>query len=281
MLSYRHIYHAGNFADVVKHVVLVRLLFALRRKETPFCVLDTHAGTGRYDLLSDEAQKNREFADGMLRVLDCPDRPEAVTDYLTLVSAENGGSDDLTYYPGSPCLIRALLRPGDRLILSELHRADHAQLKQLFAGDTQVAVHRQDAYQSLKAFLPPKEKRGLVLIDPPYERKDEYDRVAAALQTAYARWPTGVFAVWYPVMSRSLVRRFHDAVAATDLRKILRVELCREDEAARREFIGTGLLIVNPPWPLQQELEPVLSWLWNCLSHNAGGMAVVDWLVPE
>ena len=281
MLSYRHIYHAGNFADVFKHVVLVQLLRALRRKETPFCVLDTHAGTGRYDLRSDEAQKNREFAGGVLRLFECGDRPDAIADYLELVSAENGGGDEILEYPGSPRLIRALLRPRDRLILSELHKADYAQLKQLFAGDAQVAVHLHDAYQSLKAFLPPREKRGLVLIDPPYERKDEYQRVVASLQTAYARWPTGIFAVWYPVMSRSLVRRFHDAVAATGVRRILRIELHREDEAVGIGFIGTGLLIVNPPWSLQQELELVVFWLWKCLSHDAGGTAVVDWLVPE
>ena len=281
MLSYRHIYHAGNFADVFKHVVLVQLLRALRRKETPFCVLDTHAGVGRYDLRSDEAQKNCEFADGVVRLLECVDRPAAIADYLALVSAENDGCGELIHYPGSPRLIRALLRPRDRLILSELHKADHAGLKRLFAGDAQVAVHLQDAYQSLKAFLPPREKRGLVLIDPPYERKDEYERVVTGLQTAYARWPTGVFAIWYPVMSRSLVRRFHTAVAATGLRRILRAELCIEDDDDRTRFVGTGLLIVNPPWPVQDDIARLLPWLWKCLSRDAGGAASVDWLVPE
>ncbi|MBI5041637.1 MAG: 23S rRNA (adenine(2030)-N(6))-methyltransferase RlmJ, partial [Gammaproteobacteria bacterium] len=233
MLSYRHIYHAGNFADVFKHVVLVQLLRALARKDAPFCVLDTHAGIGRYDLGADEAQKNREFTNGVSRLLGCADMPEAVNDYLALVRAENADADTLTYYPGSPCLIRALLRPQDRLVLSELHKADHAQLKQLFAGDTQVAVHLQDAYQGLKAFLPPKEKRGLVLIDPPYERKDEYERVVVGLQMAHARWPTGVYAIWYPIMSRSLAQRFHTLVEATGIRKILRAELCVEDDTDR------------------------------------------------
>ncbi|HEY9197988.1 MAG TPA: 23S rRNA (adenine(2030)-N(6))-methyltransferase RlmJ [Gammaproteobacteria bacterium] len=281
MLSYRHIYHAGNFADVFKHVVLVQLLRALRRKDTPFCVLDTHAGIGRYDLNADEAQKNREFAAGVLRVLDCADRPGAVEDYLALVRAENADAQILTHYPGSPRLIRALLRPQDRLILSELHKADHAQLRQLFAGDAQVGVHLQDAYQGLKAFLPPKEKRGLVLIDPPYERKDEYERVAEHLELAYRRWPTGVYAIWYPVLSRSLVTRFHQHISATGIRKILCAELCVEDDTDRARFSGSGLLIVNPPWPLQDEIAALLPWLWECLAPDGRGATRVDWLVSE
>lgn len=281
MLSYRHIYHAGNFADVFKHIVLVQLLRALRRKDAPFCVLDTHAGIGRYDLNADEAQKNREFAAGALRLLDCADRPAAVEDYLGLVRAENADARTLTHYPGSPRLIRALLRAQDRLILSELHKADHAQLKQLFAGDAQVAVHLQDAYQGLKAFLPPQEKRGLVLIDPPYERKDEYERVAEHLDLAYRRWPTGVYAIWYPVLSRSLATRFHQHIMATGIRKILCAELCVEDDIDRARFSGSGLLIVNPPWLLHEEVAAMLPWLWRCLAAEGRGGTRVDWLVPE
>ena len=281
MLSYRHIYHAGNFADVFKHVVLVQLFRALARKDAACLVLDTHAGVGRYDLAADEAQKNREFAEGVLRLPGCADAPKAVRDYLSLVRAENDGRDVLAYYPGSPRLLRALMRPQDRLVLSELHKSDHAQLKRLFAGDRQVAVHLQDGYQGLKAFLPPKEKRGLVLIDPPYERKDEYERVAASLQLAWRRWPTGVYALWYPVMSRSLVARFHAAVAATGIRRILRTELCIEEADERTRFAGSGLLIVNPPWALHEEIDAVLPWLWRCLAPEGRGGTRLDWLVPE
>jgi 23S rRNA (adenine2030-N6)-methyltransferase len=281
MLSYRHIYHAGNFADVFKHVVLVQLFRALTRKDAACLVLDTHAGIGRYDLAADAAQKNREFADGVLRLPNCGDAPQAVMDYLSLVHAENADRDTLVYYPGSPRLLRAMLRPQDRLVLSELHKADHAQLKGLFAGDRQVAVHLQDAYLGLKAFLPPKEKRGLVLIDPPYERKDEYERVAASLRLAYGRWPTGVYALWYPVMSRSLVARFHAAVAATGIRRILRTELCIDEASERTRFAGSGLLIVNPPWSLHAEIAEVLPWLWRCLAPEGRGGTSVDWLVPE
>lgn len=281
MLSYRHIYHAGNFADVFKHVVLVQLLRALQRKDAPMFVLDTHAGVGRYDLGTDEAQKNREFAAGVQRTLECAEPPAAVAGYLDLVRAENAGADALRQYPGSPRLIRALLRPQDRLALTELHPADFAALKDVFAGDRQVAVHKQDAYQGLKAFLPPKERRGLVLIDPPYELKDEYARVAAGLQAAHARWPTGVYAVWYPILSRSLVTRFHNAIAATGIRRILCAELRIGADTDRTGFVGSGMLIVNPPWPLHEDLAQPLSWLRRCLDPEGQGGQRLDWLVPE
>lgn len=281
MLSYRHIYHAGNFADVFKHVVLVQLLRALQRKDAPMFMLDTHAGVGRYDLSADEAVKNREFAAGVQRTLDCADPPAAVADYHALVRAENAAAGQLRHYPGSPRLIRALLRPQDRLVLTELHPADFALLKGVFAGDRQVAVHKQDAYQGLKAFLPPKQRRGLVLIDPPYELKDEYARVVAGLQTAHARWPTGVYAIWYPILSRSLVTRFHTAVAATGIRRILCAELRIGADTERSDFVGSGMLIVNPPWPLQDELAQPLDWLRRCLDAEGHGGQRLDWLIPE
>ncbi|MFN2308813.1 MAG: 23S rRNA (adenine(2030)-N(6))-methyltransferase RlmJ [Gammaproteobacteria bacterium] len=281
MLSYRHGYHAGNFADVFKHVVLLQLLHALQRKPAPMFVLDTHAGTGRYDLAAAEAIKNREFVGGVQRAMQCAGAPEAVGDYLARVRAENAEDETLRYYPGSPWLIRSLLRAQDRLALSELHPADFAVLKRLFAGDRQVAAHRQDAYQGLKAFLPPPERRGLVLIDPPYERKDEYARVAAGLQAGYARWPTGVYAIWYPILSRSLITRFHAAITATGIRKILCVELRIGADSACTAFIGSGMLIVNPPWPIQEDLAGLLPWLWRCLAPEGLGGQGVSWLVPE
>lgn len=276
MLSYRHVYHAGNFADVFKHIVLVHLLRALQRKDTACMVLDTHAGVGRYALDSAEACKNREYENGIARVLACADAPAAVADYLDLVHAESADS-----YPGSPCLARAMLRPRDRLVLSELHPADHAALKALFAADRQVAVHQQDAYLGLKAFVPPAEKRGLVLIDPPYERKDEYERVVDGLQAAYRRWPTGVYAIWYPILSRSLATRFHAAVSATGIRRILCAELCIDADADRTAFVGSGMLIVNPPWQVDAEMADYLPWLWRCLAPHGRGRQTVHWLVPE
>lgn len=281
MLSYRHIYHAGNFADVFKHVVLVQVLRALLRKDTPFFVLDTHAGIGRYELARAEAQKNREFSGGVEQLLECADPPPAISDYLAQVYAQNPAGSELVCYPGSPCLIRGLLRAQDRLVLSELHPADVVELKRVFAGDKQVAVHQQDGYQGLKAFLPPVERRGLVLIDPPYERKDEYARVAEHLQAAHQRWPTGTYMIWYPVLSRSLVNRFHQAIIDTGIRKILCAELCIDADTDRTAFVGSGLLIVNPPWQLQEQLGAELSWLWHCLAPAGQGGQSIDWLVPE
>jgi len=281
MLSYRHIYHAGNFADVFKHVVLLQILRALLRKETAFFVLDTHAGIGRYELAQAEAQKNREFDTGVMRVLDCADPPAAVADYIAQIRALNPVGHELTTYPGSPYLIRALLRSQDRLVLSELHPADVIELKRVFAGDKLVAVHQQDAYQGLKAYLPPAERRGLVLIDPPYERKDEYERVADSLATAYQRWPTGTYVIWYPILSRSLVMRFHHAIVGTGIRKILCAELCIDADTDRTAFVGSGLLVINPPWQLKEELSTQLPWLWRCLAQSGQGRQTGEWLVPE
>src|SRR5512138_1370356 len=200
MFGYRHLFHAGNFADVTKHVILVALLEALQRKETPFAILDTHGGIGRYALDSAEAQKNREFADGIGRLWKRGDAPESVARYLALVKRFNGAGE-LHLYPGSPRIARDFLRAQDRLVVTELNPHDHATLKDEFAGDGQVSVHLQDAYQGLKAFLPPREKRGMVLIDPAFELRDEYERLVQGVTQAWKRWPTGIYAIWYPIQS--------------------------------------------------------------------------------
>lgn len=281
MLSYRHSYHAGNFADVFKHVIWIQVLRALCRKATPFFVLDTHAGIGRYDLSGAEAQRNREYAQGIARLAHCNNFPAPVQDYLDLVRSHNPVDAELRFYPGSPCLSRALLRPQDRLLLTELHPADHLQLKQLFAGDSQVAVHKLDGYQALKAFLPPAEKRGLVLIDPAYERQDEYERVVANLQQAYVRWPNGVYVIWYPLLSHSLRERFHAALQASDIRKILTLEFGIQALRDRTEFAGSGMLMINPPWSLQTDLEAVMHWFPTCLGLAGQAWQRQFWLVPE
>lgn len=280
MFGYRHAFHAGNFADVLKHVVLVALLQRLQQKPTPLCVLDTHAGIGRYDLRSPEALKNAEFEDGIARLYDRPDAPAPVEQYLAAVRALNSAGP-LRHYPGSPRLARHFLRPRDRLILTELNRPDHAVLRQEFADDPQVSIHRQDAYQGLKAFLPPKERRGLVLIDPPYELKDEYERLVTGLAAAHGRWPTGVYAVWYPVLTRSLANRLHAAVEASGIRRILRVELCVRPDTERSRLNGSGLLIINPPWQLDAELGETLPWLREQLVQEPPGAWTLDWLVGE
>lgn len=281
MLSYRHGFHAGNFADVVKHVVLVALMNYLHRKEKPCYIQDTHAGRGMYTLDSEEALHGREFDDGIGRLWGCETAPSAVQSYLEIVSSFNRDGT-LRYYPGSPAIIQAMLRPGERLLLTELHPAEHQQLLSQFRDNRQVQVHRQDAYQGLKAFLPPAERRGLVLIDPPYERKDEYERVVEGLKTAYAKWPQAVYAIWYPVMSEQLQAKFINACKATGIRKMLHIAFTTEPVLkSALQFSGCGLVLVNPPWQLQEEITEVLGWLAEQLQMEYPAEYSVEWIVPE
>ncbi len=281
MLSYRHIYHAGNFADVVKHVVLVALLQAMIRKPTPCFVQDTHAGCGVYDLGSAEALRGREFDGGIGRIWQYQDTPPVIQQYLEILREWNPGLSSPRFYPGSPAIAQALLRQQDRLLLTELHPQDHAELVRQFHDDKRIHIHKQDAYQGLKAFLPPKENRGLVLIDPPYERKDEYERVVTAMKTSYSRWTNGVYAIWYPVMSRGLQSRFLEACINSGIRKMLHAEFLIAPFTSERQFVGCGLVLVNPPWQLDSTLETCLNWLRAPLQQRDEVLARVTWLVPE
>jgi len=280
MLSYRHAFHAGNFADVVKHVTLVAMLEALLRKATPCYVQDTHAGCGMYDLGGAEAAQGAEFRSGIARILAAGAAPACVEHYVRLVRQVNPNGD-LRYYPGSPAIIQKMLRAQDRLVLTELHPQDHASLYRQFRQDKRIAIHKQDAYQGLKAFLPPQENRGLVFIDPPYERKDEYERVVQGLALAYQRWRNGVYAIWYPLMSQRLQDMFLQDVTTSGVRKILRAELLIEPLAVEKRFTGCGLLIVNPPWQLEDTLAQCYAWLLPVLQTAVGGSWRVEWLVPE
>jgi len=280
MFSYRHIYHAGNFADVYKHVILVGLLKSLQKKDSALYFQDTHAGIGLYDLHSPQAAKNKEYKRGIQNVLDADNPPKMVQDYFDVINAANEGSK-LDFYPGSPMVARRLLRPQDRMLLTELNEKDHDQLKRGFFRDSQVAVHLQDAWQGMKAFLPPKQKRGLVLIDPPYELKTEVKDLVEALQTAYRKWPNGIYAIWYPVFEDNFDRRIARKLEDTGIRKILNTQMLVRDAGDGRRMIGTGMLIVNPPWQLDEELKSVLKFLWQCLNEDEKGSYKVNWLVPE
>jgi 23S rRNA (adenine2030-N6)-methyltransferase len=206
--------------------------------------------------------------------------PGLAADYLAVVRGHNPRGR-LDVYPGSPRFARHLLRAQDRMLLCELNTIDHALLREEFRGDAQVAVHLQDAWQALKAFLPPKERRGLVLIDPAYEQREEYQRLVAGLKMAYQRWPTGSYAIWYPLMSTRQAEELYRRVGNTGIRKIMRVELTVAPLRPQMAMCGSGLLIVNPPWPLQEEIAAVLPWLWDCLSTAGGGGTRVEWLMPE
>ncbi|HKM64784.1 MAG TPA: 23S rRNA (adenine(2030)-N(6))-methyltransferase RlmJ [Acidisphaera sp.] len=264
-MNYRHAFHAGGFADCMKHALLVWLLRALARKETPVFVLDTHAGAGRYDLASGPAERTGEWRDGIGRLMQAP--PEVLADYVGLVSG-------LGLYPGSPALIRALLRPDDRLACCELHPEDYADLRALFARDRQVAVHARNGWEALGALLPPPAavaRRGLVLIDPPFERPDEFARLAAGVGTANARFATGVLAAWYPIKHRAPVRAFHDAIRESGLRDVVAAELWLREPTDPGRLNGCGLLVVNPPYRFEAEAAPILDALLARLGREEPG----------
>ncbi len=279
-MNYRHLYHAGNFADVAKHVVLVELIKALQRKDKPFCYIDTHAGIGRYNLTSTEAQKTREYENGIEKVLAASDAPEELQKYLEIVekvdlknldSRLRGNGVCLQHYPGSPCIARTLLRPHDRMILNELHPDDIKILKQEFKGDQQVAIHERDAYEFLNAILPPQEKRGLILIDPAYEKIDETEQLLTALQKALQRFSNGVYAIWLPIKDISY-SNFYTQLKNQCSAEILIVELTLS-EIPEQGFglMGCAMIIINPPYQIAEILQPQLEWLWKVWTDGKRG----------
>lgn len=277
-MNYRHIFHAGNFADVFKHAVLSLLLKSLQRKDKPFFYLDTHAGAGRYDLASEAAQKTGEYRDGIKLLWN--DRSPELGDYLAAVAALNH-ADTLRYYPGSPRIARFLMRPQDRAVLLELQPDEFQHLKTEFAGDRQVTVRQQDGYAGLKAFLPPHERRGLVMIDPPYESDNEFEEVVKGLRVAHGRWDSGMYALWYPIKYRPPVERFQRAILATGIRKILAAEFQPYPEESTFRLNGCGMLVINPPWKLDKTLAALLPYLLIPLRKHGHGHSTVDWWVPE
>jgi 23S rRNA (adenine2030-N6)-methyltransferase len=271
IMNYRHSYHAGNFGDVLKHITLIALLQALSRKENAFCVLDTHAGVGRYDLLASTTQKSKEYVQGIGKIWHEPNTPPLIKDYIDCIRQMNTASEALRFYPGSPAITRYFLRPQDRMILTELHEEDWQLLKTHFSRDKQIAIHHHDAYQALKAFLPPKERRGLVLIDPAYEQPDELNTAVSALSAAVTRWPTGVFALWYPIKESRSIIRFQRALKLKISEPLLAIELNIYSDNLPHYLNGCGMIIVNPPWQLKQTIEEIVPWLWKKLSINKQG----------
>ena len=280
MLAYRHLFHAGGYADVFKHALLQGLLFSLVKKAKPFFYLDTHAGIGRYDLTHAWAQKNREFEHGISLLWERKDLPATLRFYVEQIRAENPNGV-LRYYPGSPVIARRLMRRDDRMVLMELNKDDCAALTKLFTHDRQVHVHCMDGYQALKAFLPPPERRGLVLIDSSFDRAKEFARIAKALSVAHKRWATGSFAIWYPLMEPNAIVAFERAIIATGIRKILKLEFAIEAEDWTLTMRGCGMLVVNPPWQFEDDAQALLAWLWPVLSTKGEGASSVNWLVRE
>jgi 23S rRNA (adenine2030-N6)-methyltransferase len=274
-MNYRHVFHAGNHADVFKHAALTLILEHLRSKPQPFAVLDTHAGIGAYDLTSEGAQRTKENEAGAALVFGRP--LAAAPDYAALLAAMN--PDGLTAYPGSPEIAARMLRADDRLILCELHPDDAAALKVRHRNDPRLHVHRRDGYEAAVALSPPPERRGLVLIDPPYEAPDEAARVAATLAAALRRWPTGVFAAWYPIKDQAIGDELAAAARAGGFPKTLRAEFLvyPMDGAA---MAGGGLLIANAPWKLDEKLEALCRELHPILGEGHGSWQI-EWITSS
>jgi 23S rRNA (adenine2030-N6)-methyltransferase len=282
-MNYRHAYHAGNFADVVKHAVLARILVHLRDKPAAFRVIDTHAGTGRYDLGGSEAGKTLEWRDGIGRLLHAKfDAPTAalLAPYLDTVAALNPDGR-LACYPGSPALAQALLRRQDRLIACELEPRAAAALQNSLRGDRRCKAIAIDGWTALTAYVPPKERRGLVLIDPPFEQPGEFARMGQRLAAAHRKWPSGSYLLWYPVKDDAEVAAFARNLTRLDISNMLRMELVLTTGDASLGLRGAGLIAVNPPWTLHGEMKALLPVLANVLSRGATGATTLDWLTGE
>ncbi|MEI7037814.1 23S rRNA (adenine(2030)-N(6))-methyltransferase RlmJ [Fulvimonas yonginensis] len=290
-MNYRHAYHAGNFADVLKHVVLSALVDALKAKPSSFAVIDTHAGSGCYALEGKEAEKTGEWREGVGRLLFPDVGPHASTGgtlppllrhWLDGLLALPGNEHGLKLYPGSPLQAAMAMRETDSAQLCELHPEEAARLREVFRHDRRVHVHQRDGYEALKALLPPKEKRGLVLIDPPYETQEaEYGLIEQALKGALARWPTGVYAVWYPIKLRSQVQPFLRWLGHCGARRVLRAELLVRPDDSPLRLNGSGMAVLNAPWKLDQTLREPLRALARLLAQERPAEWRLDWLVEE
>jgi 23S rRNA (adenine2030-N6)-methyltransferase len=271
-MNYRHAYHAGNFADVLKHVVLARVLTYMKQKPRPFRVIDTHAGSGRYDLLGEEPGKTGEWRDGIARLLDA-DLPKPVADlvapYLDTVRAINS-TGELRYYPGSPLIARQLMRPDDVLVANELHQEEFERLKGEFRRTKATTVLNLDAWHAVKSLLPPKERRGVVLIDPPFEDRDEFANLAAAVGEAGARFATGVFLIWYPLKDEVAADRFAAEVTSRSGLEFLDVRLSVCAPFAGLGLTASAVLVLNPPYVLRDELEAIMPVLAERLAEGDG-----------
>jgi 23S rRNA (adenine2030-N6)-methyltransferase len=283
-MNYRHAFHAGNFADVFKHVLLSRILVHLARKPTPFRYLDTHSGIGAYDLDGAEARRSGEWRLGIGR-LDLSVAPPAVQELLAPYLEALGPRDAEgrpSLYPGSPLLALALTRPQDRLTFCELHPADAARLREAAGRGRRAKVVAIDGYTALKAYVPPPERRGVVLIDPPFEQRTEFEAMAGGLLAAHRKWPTGAYALWYPLKDPAAVARFTTGLMASGMPRMAQVELMVEPDLWGKDALaGCGMVLVNPPFGLEQEAEALLPFLAKALARQEPASWRWRWLAGE
>ncbi|NOS76235.1 MAG: 23S rRNA (adenine(2030)-N(6))-methyltransferase RlmJ [Methyloglobulus sp.] len=280
MLSYQHAYHAGNFADVLKHMVLLQVLKYLKTKDKPLCYIDTHAGSGDYKLNSGEAQKNQEFLGGIGSLWLRDDLPGCVGDYVEFIKQLNH-SEQLTRYPGSPLIASQLLGNKDRLFFYELHTAESRLLNDVVNRDKRIKTFRADGLRDSLGLLPPKENRGLILIDPSYEIKNEYQVVVDALKELHKRFATGCYLLWYPVVARKRNVYMERALQTSGIKNIQLFELGIQPDSDEYGMTASGMIVINPPWTLLAEMQQVLPWLAETLGHNQQGHYRAEQLVGE
>lgn len=284
-MNYRHAFHAGNFGDVLKHVVLLELLEALHRKPNPVHLIDTHAGLGLYDLASDEAQRSGEYRFGIGAVLSDPQAAKILPRYWDVLKRLNPdlkpGGSGLRRYPGSPWLLQDSVRAGDRVTLCELHPQDAETLKHNIGRDPAVSVHHRDGFEALKALTPPTPRRGLALIDPAFEAKDEFETLSKAVLLAHQRWATGMLAVWYPIKDQKSIDRWKAALAKQLKAETLCLELTVRPAKDDRQMNGSGLIVVNPPWQLAETLKPMLEFLKSRMAREGGAAVKITTLVKS
>jgi 23S rRNA (adenine2030-N6)-methyltransferase len=276
-MNYRHAFHAGNFADVHKHLVLIALLERLKRKPTPVFFLDTHAGRGRYDLQSPDATRSAEWRSGISKLTSATLKSEDARRYVEVA----GLAEPLVEYAGSPLLAIRTLRQTDRVAFVEQQTSEAAALERELPRRRNVSVVCGDGYAALRTYLPPKENRGLVLIDPPYEADNEFVQVERALHFGLTRWPNGMFAAWYPLKASRESQRLHAALLKLGLRKLLLVELSVRPQDSPLGLNGSGMVIANPPWKFDDEIREALSEVHATLDAERAGSISVRWLVGE
>ena len=280
MLSYRHSYHAGNHADVLKHIVLTLCINSLKEKEKPFLYLDTHSGAGRYLLQSEHAEKTGEYLSGINLIWQQSKTPELLNTYLSVLKRYNP-FDNLKYYLGSPLIAKQLLREQDKINLTELHPTDYPLLRQEFSKDKRARVLREDGFSQLKSKLPPESRRGIILIDPSYEIKDDYQKIPKALLEAYKRFATGIYLIWYPVVSRTQTQKMIDEIVNLGIKKISQFEFAIKPDNNQKGMTASGMIVINPPWKLQQQMQTIMPWLKNTLDTEKMGNYLIKELVPE
>ena len=280
MLSYRHSFHAGNFADVLKHTVATSIINYMLKKDKPLCYLDTHSGCGAYSLQSDEALKTNEFNNGIVPLWGGTDLPAPVAAYLEQVVEFNAQSK-LEFYPGSPSIALQMLRAEDRLFLFELHPNEFTNMRENFSGNRQIKMANSDGLKGLIANMPPKERRGFVLIDPSYEIKTEYHEVVDTLIKAYKRFATGTYALWYPVVNRHTIDTMEQELINSGIKNIQLFELGIGADSLEKGMTSSGMIVINPPWTLQKEMQDSLPFLAQALGQNGQGFYRIETLMTE